>query len=54
MFLSLLNFSLCAVQKNMSFKSLQLEIKNLANIEIDFIELSENLTRGRTHHLTYM
>ena len=46
---------MCSLEENVSksFKSLQLEIKNLATIEIDFTESSKNLTKGRTDHLTY-
>ena len=35
-----------------SFKILQFEIKNLATIEIKFIESSENMVSGRTDHIT--
>lgn len=34
------------------FKILQFEIKNLATIEIKFIESSENMVSGRTDHKT--
>ena len=45
-----------SLEKNVSknFKSLLLEVKNVANIEVEFVESSENLTTGRTDHLTYL